>query len=92
MPTVQPSIVVRGSSNVIKKAVLVIEEEAGTTFPPNEAPLLLWICCIQHALLQDFLHLFLEMPKILQRTQGLQPSLPSLVLICLSIVVLHHGN
>ena len=78
------------------KAVLVIEEEAGTTFPPNEAPLLLWICCIQHALqgeMQEFLHLFqLEMQKILQRTQGLQPSLPSLVLICLSIIVFHHGN
>ena len=39
--TAQPCVIIRGRLNSVKDAVLVVEKEAVTTFPPKQSPLIL---------------------------------------------------
>ena len=41
VPTAQPCIVVRGTLDVLKEVILVVEKKTVTTFQPKELPLIL---------------------------------------------------
>ena len=89
VPTAQPCIVVRGTLNAIKDTVLVLERKAVTTFPPNDTPLVLLGAFYAYNMhytegcknFYSFLEVVFLKCKNSQKRLGLQPFLPSLVLV-----------